>query len=92
MRQVRATLRIKGLVQGVSFRYFTHRKALDHQVNGMVRNLPNGDVEAILEGRQSDVRKVIEWCHEGPSAAEVDELLIDWEDYRGEFETFSVHR
>lgn len=92
MKQVRATVRIRGRVQGVNFRYFTRRTALDHNVTGWVRNLPNGDVEAIFEGRETMVRKVIEWCRQGPDAAIVEEILIDWEDYRGEFDDFSVHR
>lgn len=92
MRPVRATVRIRGIVQGVNFRYFTRRVALEHQITGWVRNLPDGDVEAVLEGKESDVRKMIEWCQEGPSAARVDEILIDWEDYRGEFSDFEVRR
>jgi acylphosphatase len=35
---------------------------------------------------------VLEWCRQGPSAAHVNELLIDWEDYRGEFDEFRVMR
>jgi acylphosphatase len=92
MKPVRATVRIKGLVQGVNFRYFTRRTALQQGVTGWVRNLPNGDVEACFEGREGDVRQVLEWCQQGPSAARVDELLIDWEEYRGEFEEFEVRR
>jgi len=92
MKLIRATVRIKGVVQGVNFRYFTQRTALEHKLTGCVRNLPNGDVEAIFEGRESDVRKVLDWCRQGPSAARVDEVLIDWEDYRGEFEGFRVVR
>jgi len=38
------------------------------------------------------VRKVIDWCRQGPDAAKVEEILIDWEDYRGEFDDFrAVH-
>lgn len=92
MRPVRATVRIRGIVQGVNFRYFTRRTALEHHLTGWVRNLPDGDVEAVFEGKESDVRRVIEWCHEGPSAARVDEILIDWEDCRGEFSDFEVRR
>ncbi len=92
MRMVRATVRIRGLVQGVSFRYFTRRTAESHQLTGWVRNLPTGDVEAIFEGRESQVRAVLEWCKEGPSAARVEEILVDWEDWRGEFESFEVLR
>lgn len=92
MRLVRATVRIVGQVQGVSFRYFTRRKAQEHQVTGWVRNLPNGDVEAVFEGSETNVRKVLDWCSEGPVAARVEEVLIDWEDYLGEFEDFQVLR
>ncbi|MFO7981981.1 MAG: acylphosphatase [Desulfuromonadales bacterium] len=90
MKQVRATIRIRGLVQGVNFRNFTTRKAQDHSVTGWVRNLPNGEVEAVLEGRDFDVKKVIESCQEGPGGSRVDEVLIDREDYRGEFNSFKT--
>lgn len=92
MKLIRATVRIRGVVQGVNFRYFTRRTALEHNLTGWVRNLPNGDVEAIFEGRESEVRTVLEWCRQGPSAARVDEILIDWENYRGEFDEFRVVR
>lgn len=92
MKQVRATIRIRGHVQGVNFRNFTTSKAQDNNVTGWVRNLPNGEVEAVLEGRESEVKKVIESCQEGPAGSRVDDLLVDWEDYRGEFDSFkTVH-
>lgn len=92
MKTVRATVRIKGRVQGVNFRYFTQRTACQHGITGWVRNLPDGDVEALFEGTQSAVQEVIDWCRTGPAAARVDELLIDWEDFRDEFDSFEVHR
>jgi acylphosphatase len=92
MKQVRATVRISGIVQGVNFRYFTRRTAEAYNVTGWVKNLANGDVEAVFEGREAEVRRVLDWCHEGPSGARVDEVLINWEDYRGEFPTFDVVR
>ncbi|NIQ94416.1 MAG: acylphosphatase, partial [Desulfuromonadales bacterium] len=39
-----------------------------------------------------EVRQVIAWCNEGPSGARVDDILVDWEDYRGEFDSFDVAR
>ncbi len=90
MKPVRATVRIRGRVQGVSFRYFTSRTADQYGVTGWVRNLPDGDVEAIFEGRESTVRQMVEWCRQGPPAARVDEVLIDWEEARGEFTNFKV--
>jgi acylphosphatase len=69
-------LNISGRVQGVSFRYYTRKTALEHQVNGWVRNCPNGSVEAVLQGEEEAVGKVIRWCHEGPSAARVDLVKV----------------
>lgn len=92
MKRIRATARITGLVQGVNFRYYTRLSAREHQVTGWVRNLADGDVEAVFEGREDDVRQVLEWCRRGPDAARVDNLLIDWEDFRGEFTAFDVIR
>jgi acylphosphatase len=90
MRKVRAALRVRGRVQGVNFRYFTASAARQHDVHGWVRNLDDGDVEAVLEGRENDVRQVIDHCRQGPSQARVDELSIDLEEYRGEFVDFEV--
>ena len=92
MKQVRAAVRIRGLVQGVNFRYFTRRTAEAHNVTGWVKNLPNGEVEALFEGREAEVRKVLAWCHEGPSSARVDEVRVEWKDFRGEFSSFNVVR
>lgn len=92
MKPVRATVRVEGLVQGVNFRYYTYRKALENNLTGWVSNLPGGAVEAVFEGRESDVRNVLDWCRQGPAAAQVDEIFIDWENYRGEFSTFKIRR
>ncbi len=92
MKRIRARVRICGIVQGVGFRYFVCRKALDHGLTGWVRNLGSGDVEAIFEGRESEIRSTLELCRQGPAGAQVDELLIDWEDFRGEFASFEIQR
>jgi acylphosphatase len=92
MKPVRASVRIRGRVQGVSFRYYTSRTAEEHGVTGWVRNRPDGSVEAVFEGRESAVRQVVEWCRQGPPSARVDEIDIDWEAAPGEFEGFEVRR
>ncbi|MBE0595893.1 MAG: acylphosphatase, partial [Desulfuromonadales bacterium] len=86
MKPIRATVRIRGRVQGVSFRYYTSRTAEAHQVTGWVRNLPDGDVEAVFEGGETAVRQLLDWCRQGPAGARVEELSIHWEEYRGEFD------
>jgi acylphosphatase len=90
MSEVRARLHIIGTVQGVGFRYFTARTAQQHNVSGWVRNRPDGTVDAVLEGPEASVRQVIDACRQGPSHARVDEVLLEWDDYRGEFTEFAV--
>ncbi|WP_432822768.1 acylphosphatase [Trichloromonas sp.] len=92
MKRIRARVRFKGSVQGVGFRYFTCRKALAQGLTGWVRNLADGDVEAVFEGRESEIRSALELCRQGPAGGRVDEMLIDWEEFRGEFTSFEILR
>ena len=61
-----------------------------HNVKGWVRNLKNGKVEAVLEGEEMSVNEVIEWCHVGPSGALVDDVQVEFEDYKDEFNSFDI--
>jgi acylphosphatase len=83
---------VKGRVQGVSFRHYTARAAAQHNVCGWVRNLADGSVEACFEGDEADVQAMVQWCHQGPALAEVEELIEKQEEYTGEFSDFSVRR
>ena len=90
--RVRAHLRIYGRVQGVFFRSTMRDLARELGVTGWVRNLPDGSVEAIVEGEKGSVERIVEWAHQGPPLARVDRVQVRWEDYRGEFEGFRVVR
>ncbi|MDH4099845.1 MAG: acylphosphatase [Nitrospirota bacterium] len=90
MTMVRTHLIIEGLVQGVFFRASTRQTAQEHGVNGWVKNLSNGNVEAVFEGDEAAVRKVIDWCHHGPPGASVNKVIANREDWTGEFDGFSV--
>jgi acylphosphatase len=90
MAKSRVKLMIQGLVQGVNFRYYTQREAQKYNVNGWVRNLADGSVAAVFEGEEEDVEAMIQWCRHGPPAAHVTELIAQPEEYRGEFQFFSV--
>lgn len=71
---------VSGIVQGVGFRYFTQRAAARHQVVGYVRNLPDGRVEAYVEGSQRAVDGFRGDFMTGPVYAEVvhlEELVLD---------------
>ena len=81
---------IAGRVQGVAFRWETQRVAEQHQVRGWVRNLPDGRVEAVFEGPRPQGEDVLEWCRQGPAIARVEAVDVQWEDFKGEFEGFSI--
>jgi acylphosphatase len=65
----RARVVVAGRVQGVGFRYWVSRQAAALNVDGWVRNLPGGDVEAVLAGEPRAVDRLIAACWNGPSAA-----------------------
>ena len=90
MVRVRAHIVVSGLVQGVYFRDNTRRTAQQHGVNGWVRNLPDGRVEAVLEGERSSVEQVVAWAHHGPPRAEVEDVQVSWQEPTGEFGSFEI--
>lgn len=88
--QVRAHIFISGRVQGVFFRSVTKHQAKLHDVKGWVRNLPDGRVEAILEGEKEAVQTVIEFCKHGPQGSAVSNVDLFWEKSTGEFTEFRI--
>ncbi|MBU3079137.1 acylphosphatase [Sphingomonas quercus] len=65
---------IHGRVQGVFYRDWTVETAHALGLAGWVRNLPDGTVEAMVEGDGADVEQFIRRCHEGPERARVDHI------------------
>ena len=88
--RVRVRLVIAGRVQGVAFRAYAVDEAERLGVHGWVRNLPDGRVEAVAEGRRDAVEAFVAWCRRGPPAARVDDISVTWEPHRGEFAAFEV--
>ena len=62
---------VRGRVQGVGYRYFVLRQASALGVSGFARNLPDGDVEVVAEGRDEALADLEERLREGPSFASV---------------------
>lgn len=65
---------VHGKVQGVGYRHATVRRAHMLGVTGWVQNLPDGTVEALVQGTSDQVDQMLEWMRRGPPAAVVNEI------------------
>lgn len=75
---------VSGRVHGVFFRASCAAEARRVGLAGWVRNLPGGSVEAVFEGPDALVRRMIDWCRSGPELAHVDGVEVRTEDPRGD--------
>ncbi len=87
-----ARLLVSGLVQGVYYRATCAEKARELGLVGWVRNLPDGRVEALAEGPRPAIHHLISWCWQGPPAARVSDVRVQWQDPSGQHTEFQVHR
>ncbi|MEI6181657.1 MAG: acylphosphatase [Chloroflexales bacterium] len=90
MERVRAHVLISGKVQGVDFRAYARDRARQAGVEGWVRNLTDGRVEAIFEGIRPAVQRLVSWCYSGPTHAEVEKVEVTWEEPTGKEGGFSI--
>lgn len=88
--KIRVRVFVSGRVQGVFFREETTCRAKEHSVAGWVRNLSDGRVEAVFEGEDRDVTKMIEFCRRGPPAARVTSVEVREESYSDEYVDFET--
>jgi len=79
----RVHLVVSGRVQGVFYRATCVREAERRGLAGWVRNLPDGRVEAAIEGPEAEVEAMVAWCRQGPPAARVDEMTVQDEPLAG---------
>ncbi|MFB6122359.1 MAG: acylphosphatase [Haloferacaceae archaeon] len=82
--RTRAHVFVSGRVQGVYYRANTRDAARERGVDGWVRNLDDGRVEAVFEGDADAVEGMVEWCHDGSPAARVEDVTVDYEEPAGE--------
>jgi acylphosphatase len=73
-----AYIRVSGVVQGVSFRYFTRKTARELGLSGWVRNRPDGDVELEAAGERGMLEELIKALRVGPPAAHVRDVQVRW--------------
>lgn len=82
---------VTGRVQGVSYRYYTTLEAERLGIRGWVRNLPDGRVEAWLEGDSTQIQAMVQWCRQGSPAAAVKAVQTQTETPQN-YQQFEVRR
>jgi acylphosphatase len=81
---------VKGRVQGVGYRFFAQETAEAHGLQGWVRNLPDGGVEAEAEGPRPALESWVQELRRGPSLARVDSVQVDWRPPARQFSGFLI--
>ncbi|WP_436927391.1 acylphosphatase [Halosimplex amylolyticum] len=89
--RTRAHVYVSGRVQGVYYRATTRDEARERGVDGWVKNLDDGRVEAVFEGPDEAVEAMVEWCHEGSSRARVDDVEAEYAEPDG-LDGFEIRR
>jgi len=85
MMQIRRVYaKVHGRVQGVFFREYTRRQGEALGLNGWVRNLADGTVEAVVEGEADRVATMVAWLHTGSPQSSVASVDTKEEEPRGE--------
>ena len=72
-----------GKVQGVGFRYWLYKAAVQKNINGWVRNKISGEVEAVLIGNDAEINNLIKLCKKGPASSEVVKVIV--QNYQKEY-------
>lgn len=81
---------VHGRVQGVGFRDFTERRAVELGLSGWVRNKPDNTVEVTAEGERTALERLLEFLQRGPTSARVSNVEVNWGTASGAFEDFRV--
>ena len=82
--------RVYGRVQGVNFRYYTHREATALGLIGWVANRFDGSVELVAEGERAELAKLLAFLHRGSPSARVDRVETEWGEASDAFDRFRV--
>lgn len=92
MSKKEAYVRLTGIVQGVGLRWRAFQRANDLGLTGWIRNRPDGDVDALLQGDETKIREMIEWMQQGPSHARVQNVQVQWKNAKRLFDDFHIQR
>lgn len=90
MNGIGAHLIIKGLVQGVGYRWFASKSASSYNLNGWVKNLPNSSVEIQVYGDKGALNSFIKDLSRGPSFSKVTDVVVRWIEFESDYISFTV--
>jgi len=88
MKRVKIT--VSGNVRGVYFRAFIKDRANELGLTGYTKNTEDKKVEAIVEGHELKINKLIEYCKQGPIGSSIESLSTTTLPYTGEFKEFKI--
>ena len=90
--KVSAHIVFTGIVQGVFCRATTRRQALKLGLQGWVRNLPDGTVEAWVEGDRPTIDELVDFCKVAIPGARVDRVELDEAMATDDYTSFEILR
>ena len=88
--EIGAQILVRGVVQGVGFRYFVYRKATEMGIRGFVRNSGDGSVFIEAVADRSLVEELISAVRVGPRLAHVTDVKVEWGKPADEFRDFEI--
>ncbi|MCY7363665.1 MAG: acylphosphatase [Ignavibacteria bacterium] len=83
-------VRVNGMVQGVGYRYFCKRKALEYNISGFVKNLFSGEVVLEIEGNSGMIIDFLTELKRGPIGSYVKEFEIEKLPFENKFSSFEI--
>jgi acylphosphatase len=83
---------VSGFVQGVGYRAFTRHESRRRKLTGWVKNLPDGRVEAVMQGPEHKLKEMIQACEKGSYFAQVRNIVVEWEESPEVFKEFTIIR
>ena len=92
MPSVRVHVVVSGEVQGIGYRAFIKRRAQSIGIIGWIRNLEDGNVEAVFQGESDIIEEIIAVCNRGPVFARVKNVQVFKEEPRDDLTNFSIIR
>lgn len=86
---MQARIYVLGFVQGVGFRRFIKKNAINHNLTGYVKNLSDGRVEAVVNGKEEAIKKFTKIIEKGTFFSDVKSIDVNFEKEES-FEDFSI--